>query len=157
MKYIKKQINLEAKYVDFITGYEFFSMMEPEESTLKLGGDKAVILYNQYLDYYNSNFLSIKKTSNNSKQSLEVIAYPNPFNNSTVFEIKNPINSDLLAFEIFDLQGRIVKNLDIINNQNQYSRIKWYGINNQGRKVSQGVYIGRLRTKKECFPLNSYI
>jgi len=148
---IKKQINLEAKYVDFITGYEFFSMMEPEESTLKLGGDKAVILYNQYLDYYNSNFLSIKKTSNNSKQSLEVIAYPNPFNNSTVFEIKNPINSDLLAFEIFDLQGRIVKNLDIINNQNQYSRIKWYGINNQGRKVSQGVYIGRLRTKKGMF------
>ena len=68
-------------------------MMEPEESTLKLGGDKAVILYNQYLDYYNSNFLSIKKTSNNSKQSLEVIAYPNPFNNSTVFEIKTRYTS----------------------------------------------------------------
>ena len=44
MEQIERQIAIEAKYVDFITGYEFLSMMEPPESTLKLGGDGAVHL-----------------------------------------------------------------------------------------------------------------
>ncbi len=148
---IIQQINIEARHVDFITGYEFLSMMEPEESTLKLGGNKAIVLYNQYLDYYHSTFLSTKKTSNKINNSLDFIVYPNPFNSSTIFEIKNLIQENILGLDIFDIQGRLIKSFNFNVHQNQYTTIKWNGLNNQDLKVSQGVYIGRLKTKNGLF------
>ncbi len=48
---VKRQIGIEAKYVEFITAYEFFCSMAPPESTLRLGGDEAVRLYEGYREW----------------------------------------------------------------------------------------------------------
>lgn len=144
MEQIERQIAIEAKHVDFITGYEFLSMMEPPESTLKLGGDDAIHLYNQYLNYYTSLYLSLEKTLDKKNIELSVTVYPNPFNSSTLIEINNPQQSQIEVFEIFDLLGRKIWNFDIPEKHDNQTVITWNGKDNLGREVSQGVYLGRL-------------
>ncbi len=49
---IKRQIAIEAQYVEMITAYEILTLMESPDSTLRLGGDEAVRLYTDYEQYY---------------------------------------------------------------------------------------------------------
>ncbi|MFQ6098736.1 MAG: DUF4434 domain-containing protein [Armatimonadota bacterium] len=49
---VRRQIAIEADYVEMITAYEFLSEMEAPQSTLRLGGDEAVRLYREYQAYY---------------------------------------------------------------------------------------------------------
>jgi len=44
-----------------ITGYEFLGMMEHPDSTLELGGPKAVQLYRDYRDYLPPGLLNISQ------------------------------------------------------------------------------------------------
>jgi hypothetical protein len=48
---VERQIAIEARHVEMITGYEFFSQMEAPESTLQLGGPAAVKLFEDYEEY----------------------------------------------------------------------------------------------------------
>jgi hypothetical protein len=52
MEQVQRQLAIESRYVEMITGYEFFSMMGSPDSTLRLGGAEAVRLYREYEDYY---------------------------------------------------------------------------------------------------------
>jgi hypothetical protein len=48
---VARQIAIEAQYAEYLTGYEFLTMMETAESSLCLGGPDAVRLYEEYRDY----------------------------------------------------------------------------------------------------------
>lgn len=52
MEQVERQIRIEARHVEMITGYEFLSMMERPGSGLGLGGPKAEKLYRAYEAYY---------------------------------------------------------------------------------------------------------
>ena len=66
--------------------------------------------------------------------------YPNPFNPSTSFKYFIP-KSEIVDVRIFDLNGKVVKNLVKDKNQVGHNSIQWDATNDQGQKVSAGVYI----------------
>jgi hypothetical protein len=69
--------------------------------------------------------------------------YPNPFNPTTMINYSIP-NNAFVVLKIFDMLGREIKTL--VNNQmsaGKYS-VAWKGEDNNGNKVTSGVYIFRI-------------
>lgn len=72
-------------------------------------------------------------------------AYPNPFTESTVFQIYNP-EPDFVTVEILDMYGNVVTTL--LNERVDQGEISldWDGRSQTGNKVSQGTYLYRVTT-----------
>ena len=65
--------------------------------------------------------------------------YPNPFNPVTTISYYLPTN-EFVDIAIYDLTGRIVKNLVSLNQNAGYNSIQWNATNNSGKKVNSGIY-----------------
>ena len=77
--------------------------------------------------------------------NLEIRNYPNPFNPSTTFSYRvtegDRAHVDL---EVYSLRGQRVATLvDEIQSPGEY-RVQWSGVNDNGEKVSSGIYLYRL-------------
>ncbi|MCX7835183.1 MAG: T9SS type A sorting domain-containing protein [bacterium] len=69
--------------------------------------------------------------------------WPNPFNSTTTFRFKIP-NNERVRIVLYDLQGREVMTLiDETKNAGSYL-VSWNGRNQQGVKVSSGIYFYQL-------------
>ena len=66
-------------------------------------------------------------------------AYPNPFNPSTQIEYIIP-DEDIVGVSIYDVNGRIIKNLIDESQSAGVHSIKWDSTNDQGKFVSAGIY-----------------
>ena len=66
--------------------------------------------------------------------------YPNPFNPVTTLRYDLPEKS-YVNITIYDITGRIVKNLVTENKKAGYHYARWNGNNNLGKTVSAGMYI----------------
>ena len=79
---------------------------------------------------------------------------PNPFNQRTQFTYtvpllsgENPSIKHYVTVRVFNVSGRIVKTLvDERKNPGTYT-VSWRGVDDFGRKVSQGVYFTRITMK----------
>jgi hypothetical protein len=70
--------------------------------------------------------------------------YPNPFNPSTKIEF-HISNQENIKIKIFDINGRLIRNiLDENRNAGNYS-IEWNGKNDAGELVSSGTYFYQLQ------------
>ena len=69
--------------------------------------------------------------------------YPNPFNPSTTIDFNLDMDSNVML-AVYDINGKLVKEIknEYLNSGN-YS-IQWNGLNNQGLEVSSGTYICKL-------------
>jgi hypothetical protein len=67
-------------------------------------------------------------------------AYPNPFNPVTTLQYDLPEDA-IVNIIIYDMMGRIVKNLVSSQQNAGYKSIQWNATNNQGQPVSSGLYI----------------
>ena len=66
--------------------------------------------------------------------------YPNPFNPSTT--INFDLHADaIVKITIYDLSGNLVNNLLNSIRTSGHQTVKWNATNNQGQKVSSGVYL----------------
>lgn len=73
-------------------------------------------------------------------------AYPNPFNPETVIEFAAADVSDV-TIDVFDITGRrIVSLIDNEKIEPGYHRVVWKGVDEQGRRVSSGIYFYRMQT-----------
>jgi hypothetical protein len=70
--------------------------------------------------------------------------YPNPFNPSTTISYSLPERSSV-DVTIYDLQGRIVSSLVSGQQSPGTQSVVWNGANSQGKPLSSGVYIYRVR------------
>ncbi len=81
----------------------------------------------------------------------ELLNYPNPFATRTNFQFKH--NQDgkplTITLRIFDAQGNHHRTLKqkVIPEGNQFSELSWNGQNSNGKKLSNGVYIYRLKVE----------
>jgi len=72
--------------------------------------------------------------------------YPNPFNPSTNIRFAVPFSSGI-EITIYDLMGNTIKNVFSGNLNTGYHTILWDGTNNNGFKVSSGLYLYRFKAK----------
>lgn len=69
--------------------------------------------------------------------------YPNPFNGKTTFKFNIPTESDV-KLNIYDISGRLVKQLDKGRLAAGTHRLEWEGRDTIGKEVSSGLYIATL-------------
>jgi hypothetical protein len=67
-------------------------------------------------------------------------AYPNPFNPVTTLRYDLPEDA-MVNITIYDMMGRIVKNLVSSQQNAGYKSIQWNATNNIGQPVSAGLYL----------------
>ena len=70
--------------------------------------------------------------------------YPNPFNPSTTLRYELP-EDVMVSIIIYDMMGRVVRNL--VNSQQNagYKSIQWDATNNQGQSISAGLYLYKIQ------------
>ena len=66
--------------------------------------------------------------------------YPNPFNPKTFLKYHLPQNS-FVEVIVYDMQGKVLKNLVNTNQSSGFKIIQWDATDNQGQLVSAGVYL----------------
>ncbi len=71
--------------------------------------------------------------------------YPNPFNNATAINFVVPRAANV-QLAIYDLNGRLVKNLVNDRMDAGQHKIIWNGLDENGRTVSTGVYIYQMKS-----------
>ena len=66
--------------------------------------------------------------------------HPNPFNQVTTLRYELPQDA-MVNITIYDMMGRVVKNL--VNSQQNagYKSIQWNATNNAGQPISAGLYL----------------
>ncbi len=72
---------------------------------------------------------------------------PNPFQGETTLRFDLP-RSEQGELEVIDITGRVVRNLERGHLSAGQHAVTWNGLDNQGRRVSAGVYLVRLRAGK---------
>lgn len=70
--------------------------------------------------------------------------YPNPFNPSTTIEYHLPVETDV-SLVVYNLLGQAVASLADGKKSAGYYELQWDGRTNEGRLVSSGVYMLRLK------------
>ncbi len=80
--------------------------------------------------------------TNNTKTNF--INYPNPFSTNTTFQFQISQTSNI-EISIYNLQGKLVKNLTNKKMEGGTHRIKWTGLNNASQACKPGPYIAYLK------------
>ena len=94
----------------------------------------------------NSSFSSLANQGNNMLPTVFALYqnYPNPFNPLT--SLKYDLPKDEHTFiAVFDIMGRHVKTLVDKKQKAGFKTIKWDATNNQGKRVSAGMYIYQIK------------
>ena len=74
--------------------------------------------------------------------------FPNPFNASTLIPFTLTHSSES-SLTIFDIQGRVVKELALRTYPAGIHQLSWDGRDDQGRELCSGVYLAQLRLGQE--------
>jgi hypothetical protein len=84
-----------------------------------------------------------------------ITAYPNPFNQSVEFEymLNKP---GIVSLELFDLSGKLIFTIFKQKQNTGIYKYKWDGTSATGRKVSQGIYICKMRIFNSTQTIHSY-
>jgi hypothetical protein len=87
-------------------------------------------------------------------ESFKVSAYPNPFNSTTTIAINN-VEGGELAADIYDVNGRLIYDLNINRVNENEQKVIWDGISTTGEKVSSGIYFVLVRNSnvQKCLKL----
>jgi hypothetical protein len=119
--------------------------------------DEMFLVYFQYLQYQNGDeFLDLDSLTsppqgsatgvvgNEAKGENFLLSYPNPFNNEINIEyyLENPEESSV---QIYDIQGRLVRNLSSAIGTQGNQRIVWNGLNDSNSEMPSGLYLVYLR------------
>ena len=104
-----------------------------------------------YTDYSNTvsltlESLDIKNSSNLPESFIVHQNFPNPFNPVTTLSYQLP-NEGNVQVVIYDMAGRVVKNLILEHQSAGHKTIKWNATNNSGHPVSAGLYIYTVSTR----------
>lgn len=76
--------------------------------------------------------------------------YPNPFNPSTTIQYEIP-KSGKVELKIYDINGRLVKELLSDFQQAGLHKKKWNGLNESGKKVSSGFYVYTVKFENSVY------
>jgi len=88
---------------------------------------------------------TVEENNSNLPKEYSLLGnYPNPFNPSTKIKYAMPNNSNV-GLVIYDMLGRTIRSFEINSQSAGFNEILWDGTNNNGNKVSSGIYIYRIK------------
>ncbi|MBL7085719.1 MAG: T9SS type A sorting domain-containing protein, partial [Candidatus Cloacimonetes bacterium] len=105
---------------------------------------------NKYNEHWNEIAQLIGVDEDNLNQDIIpnklLINYPNPFRTSTTICFSIPRGTKKAKIRIYNIKGQLVKQLSIFNSQLNWeqSSIEWDGKDENGRKLSSGIYFYKL-------------
>ncbi|UCE64974.1 MAG: T9SS type A sorting domain-containing protein, partial [Candidatus Zixiibacteriota bacterium] len=89
---------------------------------------------------------SISEPIGNIPKSDRIVnSYPNPFNSSTTITV-NYLEGGDARIRIYDITGRLVKELETTNKEGGEIKAVWDATDNSGRRVSSGIYFARVKS-----------
>lgn len=91
------------------------------------------------------NILEVNKIINFKKAPNIIQNFPNPFNPSTTFKYNLERRSDIDIF-VYDNNGKEIKHLSMKNVSKGNNSIFWDGRNENGNKISTGIYFYTFKT-----------
>ncbi|MDP4194307.1 MAG: VIT domain-containing protein [Bacteroidota bacterium] len=97
-------------------------------------------------------FTDVKSIEAASSDTLQMKAYPNPFNSQTVIKIRLPqvFDEKNASMKIYNVLGREVKTFELKDlGNNRSMKLNWNGRDNSGQNVSSGIYFFVLTTQTE--------
>ncbi len=116
-------------------------MAVTETGACTIIGESGTILFN-------ANYMDVKIDTNITPVEYNNVLYPNypnPFTNSTMIQYELQ-NESLVRFEIYNILGQRVKTLvNEVQSAGLYN-IDWTAQDDNGEKVSSGLYFYRLQT-----------
>lgn len=90
-------------------------------------------------------YMSVNNTDYEvNNYDLDVNIYPNPFNPRTKIQFANPTNK-AVKITIYDLKGRIVKEIKDNDRARDNSAFIWEGDNTENNQMSSGIYFCKIR------------
>ena len=99
----------------------------------------------ELIDIEQNNITGIASQETPVQNSFELCQnYPNPFNSTTKILYILPVESSV-EVTVYDIQGRIVKSFAYNAQSAGYQSVVWDGTNSQGRMLSSGIYICRVK------------
>ncbi len=127
--------------------------VELEDSTNQLGGTTSIKLTNDGADCADLinvdkpiRTLRIEQDESEIPRDYSLVGnFPNPFNPTTTIVYHLPECTDV-TIEVFDMIGRSVKVLYSGTQKPGEYLLNWDGTNNNGSKVSSGVYFYKMKT-----------
>jgi len=78
-------------------------------------------------------------TQNNTLLNRDITAYPNPFSEKSTINL-NLNNSAFVSLIVYDLQGKLIQNLNHTKLPSGQHEFVWNGKNNNHKNASSGVY-----------------
>ncbi len=98
------------------------------------------------LYYMNRNIPTriLEDNTNLIPNMLILEAYPNPFNSNIMLTLNGSKGGDN-TIAVYDIQGRLIKRLELENKGGNKNNAVWDATDNTGRRVSSGVYFARAR------------
>ena len=107
-------------------------------------------MYKRQTDYSNTASLTLESLDIEINSTLPEgftvhQNFPNPFNPVTTLSYQLPKDGNVQVV-IYDMAGRIVKNLILEHQSAGHKTIKWNATNNNGQLVSAGLYIYKIST-----------
>ncbi len=125
--------------------------------SFNVGNDiKGEIEYNFAVIEFSANEINFSKSVNS--ETIKIIGkptsyglmqnYPNPFNPTTIISYQIPDDNVPVNLIIYNVQGQKIRTLVNSNQNSGVYNITWDGSNDQGFKVSSGIFIYRLQVNK---------
>jgi hypothetical protein len=95
-----------------------------------------------YVSYWTSSVTHQDGQPNHALiNTFELRAYPNPFNNTTTISFYVPRTAGgNVELQVYDVAGRLVKMLHLLDNRWGYQKVTWDGRSAQNQQVGSGIY-----------------
>lgn len=94
----------------------------------------------QTIDGKDDMVVSVEKESSQLPKEFNLYNnYPNPFNPSTVIKVALP-STQHVTLRVYNIHGELISTLVNNNLSAGYHQFTWNGINNNGSRVSSGIY-----------------
>ena len=77
---------------------------------------------------------------------IGLVSYPNPFNSDVILTLEGSRGGDEII-EIFDIQGRLVRKLELNASKGGDKTAIWDARDSSGRSLSSGIYFARVETR----------
>jgi len=107
-----------------------------------LAADNGIYIF----QYTGSTGKKEELVGNKSNTNISFKCYPSTFSKKVSIEI-NTEKKDSIKLQIYDIAGRKIK--DIFTGKIKGKRLFfWYGLNNEGRKVSSGIYFLEIESRR---------